>query len=363
MSMIDRIRPDLAAFAPYASARRAGVEVGIRLDANESPQPMSGDSLALNRYPSPQPAALLDAMAALYDVSPERVWTGRGSDEAIDLLMRLFCRAGQDNIATLSPTFGMYRVAAQLQGAAVRTVPLDAGAGFALDPCRLLEQVDAGTKIVVLCSPNNPTGTLYHEHVPMLAERLANRALLLVDEAYIEFSDVSSAVGWLDRYDNLAVLRTLSKAHALAGARVGALLAHPEIIHRVAAIAAPYPLPLPSVAAALQALDAGILARTRERIAQTRRERDRILAALASADSIETIWPSAGNFLLIRCSDVNRTFRRLLAADVLVRNVSTQPGLAQCLRVTIGTPDENNTLLTALGCTVSRANVATEAAA
>lgn len=348
MSVLERIRPDLAGFVPYASARRAGHRAGIRLDANEAPWLQAGDDDGLNRYPSPQPAALIEALAGLYGVQPAQVYAGRGSDEAIDLLVRLFCRAGRDNVVTLAPTFGMYQVAAALQGVALRRLMLDPEQDFALDPQRLLELVDDDTRLVFLCSPNNPTGSDFHDQVEPLARALAGRALLVVDEAYVEFAGRASAATLLGRHENLAVLRTLSKLHALAGARVGALLAQPALVARIAAIAAPYPLPAPSVAAALAVLQAPALARTWALRDGLLAERERLRAALAGMPGIERVWPSAGNFLLMRCHDAAATFARALAGDVLLRDVSGQPGLAGCLRASIGTPAENDALLAAL---------------
>lgn len=348
MSLMHRIRPDLAGFTPYASARRAGQRASIRLDANESPWPQAGDGLGLNRYPPPQPRALVEALATLYGVTPECLWLGRGSDEAIDLLLRAFCRPGRDNVVALSPTFGMYRIAARLQGAEYRSVDVGGDDGFALDPAAVLARTDDDTKLVLLCSPNNPTGALYHAQVPALADALAGRALLVVDEAYIEFAGVDSAAALLARHANLAVLRTLSKAHALAGARIGALLAAPEVVALVAAIAAPYPLPTPSVRAAVKALVAPALARTQDRVRLLVAERERLRQALAHQPGIERVWPSAGNYLLLRCRDPAATFARALAADVLLRDVSGQPGLSGCLRVSVGLDAENDRLLDAL---------------
>jgi histidinol-phosphate aminotransferase len=349
MSLLDRIRPDLAGFTPYASARRTGLLAPVRLDANESPGPAAGDRAGLNRYPAPQPPALLAGLAALYGVEPDQIWAGRGSDEAIDLLVRAFCRPGQDSVVSVAPTFGMYAIAARLQGADYRTVRVGGDVGFALDADALLAATDADTKIVVLCSPNNPTGTVHHHLVADLATALAGRALLLVDEAYVEFADVASAATLLGRHPNLAVLRTLSKAHALAGARIGCLLAAPELVRLVGAIAAPYPLPAPSVQAALSALEDAALAATQARVAEAIAERERLSALLPGVPGVERAWPSAGNFILIRCSDPGACFQRLLAAGVLVRDVSAQPGLAGCLRVSIGLRAENDRLLQALG--------------
>jgi histidinol-phosphate aminotransferase len=353
MSLLARLRPELAAFTPYASARRAGFEARVRLDANESPWDLADDAIdiarGLNRYPSPQPEMLRACLAALYGVDVARLWLGRGSDEAIDLLLRAFCRAGRDNVVAFTPTFGMYRIGAQLQGVEFRALALSADDDFVLDAERLLALVDDDTKIVILCSPNNPSGTLHHGAlIPRLAERLAGHALLLIDEAYIEFADVASASDLLDRHANVAVLRTLSKAHALAGARVGALLAREEIVDVVGRIAAPYPLPAGSVRAALLGLDTSALARSRSRAALIIAERKRVTAALSGLENVRKVWPSAGNFVLVRFVDARAAFARLLDAGILVRDFSAQPGLDNCLRITIGKPEENDALLTAL---------------
>jgi histidinol-phosphate aminotransferase len=353
MSLLARTRPELAAFKPYASARRSGLQARIRLDANESPWDMSDDGVdmadGLNRYPSPQPHRLRQRLAELYGVEPALLWLGRGSDEAIDLLLRAFCRAGRDNVVAFSPTFGMYRIGAQLQGADFRMLALSADDGFALDAERLLALTDDDTKIVIVCSPNNPSGALYHEAIGPLAERLAGRALLLVDEAYIEFAGIESASRLIARHANLAVLRTLSKAYALAGARIGALIARAELIDLVGRLAAPYPLPTPSVRAALAALDEHGIALARTRVAQLTGERERVAAALAGLADVRRVWPSAGNFVLVRFADAAATFERLLAADILVRDFSAQAGLAHCLRISIGKPSDNDALLAALG--------------
>lgn len=348
MSPLVRARPDLAAFVPYASARRSGLVGAIRLNANESPWADDGDPAALNRYPDPQPLALRSDLAALYGVAEDRLWTGRGSDEAIDLLLRGFCRAGRDNVVGLAPSFGMYRIGAQLQGAEYRALTLSPEEGFALDPERLLALVDADTKLVVLCSPNNPTGELHHDVIGFLAEALAGRALLVVDEAYIEFAGIPSATALLDRHDNLVVLRTLSKAHALAGARIGSLIAHPDVAAFIGRIAAPYPLPLPCVAAAIAALEPGALERTGARIATLVGERRQLADALATLSRVRKVWPSAANFVLARFTDGPAALRRALAAGIVLRDVSAQPGLADCLRITVGSPYENETLLEAL---------------
>lgn len=348
MSLLARIRPDLAAFQPYVSARKTGLDGRIRLNANESPWAIDGAAFGANRYPDPQPAELRARLAALYDAPESRLWTGRGSDEPIDLLLRAFCRAGHDNVVATAPTFGMYRIGAQVQGAAYRALALSAADDFALDPERLLAQTDADTKIVFVCSPNNPTGTLHHDALAFLAERLSGRAVLLVDEAYIEFASTPSATALIDRHEHVAVLRTLSKAHALAGARIGSLIGSEDVVAFVARIAAPYPLPSPSIELALDALRPSALAQTRQRIATLLSERERVTRILTTLADVRRAWPSSANFVLARFGDGKAALARALAAGIVLRDVSAQAGLEDCLRITIGTPAENDALLAAL---------------
>jgi len=350
MSILWRVRPDLAAFRAYVSARSSGLDAPIRLNANESPWAGNGASDGWNRYPDPQPPALRERLAALYGVCANQLWIGRGSDEAIDLLLRAFCRAGRDNIVTLAPTFGMYRVGAQLQGAGYRELALDARTDFALDPEDLLALTDADTKLVIVCSPNNPTGTLYHDTLEFLAERLRGRALLVVDEAYIEFAGVTGAAALLARHDNLVVLRTLSKAHALAGARVGALIAPEDIAAFIARISAPYPLPAPCIELALSALDADALHVAKARVATLVAERTRVERAIGSLPGVLYVWPSSANFLLARFDDAHAALEQALSAGIIVRDVSGQTSLDHCLRITIGAREENDALLEALSC-------------
>lgn len=352
MSVLDLLRPDLAGFVPYASARRVGADAPVRLDANELPWPDGVDGPLPNRYPEPQPRELRSALADLYGVGTENVWIGRGSDEAIDLLMRAFCRAGRDAVISIEPTFGMYRTAATLQGARYRAVKLLPEDDFQLDVDALLAQVDADTRLVILCSPNNPTGTLHHACIDTLASALQGRALLVIDEAYIEFADTPSAAIWLDRHENLAVLRTLSKAHGLAGARIGALLGSAALVRFIGSIAAPYPLPAPSISAALAVLTPAARTLAGQRIAMLRAERERVSDALSTLPVIDKVWRSSGNFVLFRGRDAGNLFHLALENGVLLRDVSAQSGLGGCLRMSMGRPDENDLVLQAFsqGC-------------
>lgn len=353
--VLELVREDLRDFAGYGSARRVEATGSVWLNANESPWPSSAaDGQALNRYPDPQPVALRTRLADLYGVEAVRVLVTRGSDEGIDLLVRALCRAGRDAVAVAPPTFGMYAVAARVQGAALIERPLREGAdGWSLDLEGVREAAVAGdAKLVFLCSPNNPTGQCVAlAEILALAQALNGRALLVVDEAYVEFADQPSAVALLGRAPNLAVLRTLSKAHALAGARIGALLADPALIAVLRNIAAPYPLPAPSVRAALAVLEPEALAQTDERVRMLVAERGRLAAALSASPGVARIWPSQGNFLLVRFADTQTAWRRLLAAGVVVRDMRAHPALPDALRISVGTPRENDAVIAALATT------------
>lgn len=348
MSVLSLARPELLAMAPYSSARMEAAGGDIWLNANESPwNPIALGRL--NRYPEPQPPQLLAALGEVYGVDPSRLFVGRGSDEPIDLLTRAFCRAGVDSVLVAPPTFGMYAVAAHVQGARVQSVPLRSDRGFALDADALLANIDATTKLVYACTPNNPTGNSTDPaELLSLAERLHDRALLVVDEAYIEFSDRPSLTTQAGTPDNLVVLRTLSKAHGLAGVRIGTAIAAPEVIGLLRRIMAPYPLPEPSIEAAMKALSWEARQLTRTRIEQVRSERERMRAALAHRAGVREVLPSDANFLALRFDDPERRYAQLAAAGIIVRKLMKYPGLEDALRISIGTVDENNAVLTAL---------------
>ena len=348
VDVLDLVRPDLRGFAGYASARREYSGGELLLNANESPWSTPDDQLALNRYPEPQPVALVERLAALYGVASDALLIGRGSDEAIDLLVRALCRPGNDAVVVMPPTFGMYAICARVHGAAVHSVPL-LGSEFAIDIDGVLAAVEQGAKLVFVCAPNNPTGTAVPtETIERLAAAIAGRALLVVDEAYAEFSDGDSAIELRQRYPQLAILRTLSKAYGLAGARIGCLIADPALIAVLRSIMAPYPLPTPSVQAALAALRPAALALARSRVKLVAEERERLASGLWALPRVEQVWPSAANFLLVRFADAAQAYRQLLAIGIVLRDVSRQPGLDKCLRMSIGTPAQNDRVLAAL---------------
>ena len=280
------------------------------MHANEMPWRASGDNsiAGLNRYPEPQPHALVERMAQLYGVPARQLLVGRGSDEAIDLLVRAFCRAGQDNVVITPPTFGFYKVAAKIQGAGVLEVPLVRD-GFVLDAEQVIA---AGTraKIVFLCSPNNPTGNLLDEAAMLrVCTELAGKALVVVDEAYVEFCGRASLTARLAEFPNLVILRTLSKAYALAGARLGTVIASEEIIGLLRRIIPPYAIPASTVEEVLALTEAPQRALSAARIRTLLDERGRMHERLARCANVARVFPSDANFLLIECRDASAILR------------------------------------------------------
>lgn len=344
--VLELARPDILTLQPY---QHAAWEPSLeRMHANEMPWRADGDASAagLNRYPEPQPAELIEHLAGLYGVAPGNVLAGRGSDEGIDLLVRAFCRAGQDSILICPPTFGMYKVSARIQGADVLEVPLIKEQGFALDVDAVLATWREGVKLVFVCNPNNPTGNAVDRTaIETLCRRLADRALVVVDEAYIEFAQAESMAPALAEFENLVILRTLSKAYALAGARCGALLAHTDIVNLLARVITPYSLPTHTIEAVLKFTDDEHCVVARERVATLLTERQKLSEQLASAVLIQRVWPSDSNFLLVECVDADRVLQAAIEAGLIIRDPRSQPALANCLRISVGTPDQNQRLL------------------
>lgn len=349
MSLLDLVREDLRDFAGYSSARREASGGAILLNANESPWSSPGDHLELNRYPAPQPEALLGALAELYGTKAERLLVGRGSDEAIDLLIRACCEAGRHAILISPPTFGMYAVCARVQNARVVKVPLRIDDAFSLDVDAVLAAVDDSVRLVFVCSPNNPSGNAVPGRaLRRLAEALRGRAILVVDEAYAEFSEQPSAIELLEEYPHVAVLRTLSKAYALAGARIGTLIADPSLVRVLRNLMAPYPLPTPSVHAALAALRPHALALAQSRVGLVRQERARLAAGLARLPGVRQVYDSKANFLLLRVEDADAVMRQAAACGIVLRKPDLHSVDGGFVRISVGTPEENDALLGAL---------------
>jgi len=341
------LREDLRDFSGYSSARSLSLTGDLWLNANESAWPNPGDtSGSSRRYCEPQPQALRDKLAELYGCKPQQLLISRGSDEAIDLLVRALCVPERDAMIYTPPIFGMYAVSARLQNARALAVPLlDTVDGFKPDSKAIITAAQANTvKLIFLCSPSNPGG----KHIPLqqiqaLATTLPN-TLIVVDEAYIEYADAPSAVTLLSQHRNIAILRTLSKAHALAAARIGCLIAPPPLIKALRTCQAPYPIPTPCTELALAGLSDSALEHTRARIAIVKTERERLRLSLSSSPHVRRVYTSDANFLLVRFTDAQSVFDTLLKAGIVIRDQRAAPQLHDALRMTIGTPEQNDRL-------------------
>ena len=344
MSVVSLARPEIRNLLPYEAAVQ--VDDTVRLNANEAPWNSSGDRYRrpLNRYPEIRPARLQKKLSQRFGCSADQLLVTRGSSEAIDLLMRAFCRAGEDNIVTPSPSFSMYSHYAGIQGAEVREVSLPRDRDFSLDTNAVLEACDQQTRLVFVCTPNNPTGTTVARQtiLDLLASR-RRQSVIVVDEAYIEFSEAPSCTELLDEYDNLVVLRTLSKALAFAGVRCGAVTGNPAVIRMLNAIQAPYALATPVVECVEDALQTDQLRQAEQGVALILEERERVVDALGNRDFVKKIWPSDANFFLMQVDNAEELVAACQERNVLLRFFGG--ALADCVRVTIGSPEENNRLL------------------
>jgi histidinol-phosphate aminotransferase len=341
-------RPELRALQPYEAAQQ--VDDTVRLNANEAPWSSTADHFRrpLNRYPEIRPGRLAQSLGEYFGCDPARLLVTRGTSEAIDLLIRAFCREGRDNIVTTAPTFSMYGHYASVQGAEHRAVETKPASDFAIDTAALLDACDDRSRLIFVCSPNNPTGTIVPRPVLLdLLEQRGERSAIVVDEAYIEFAAESSAVELLDRYPNLIVLRTLSKALAFAGARCGAVMGPVDVIRILNAIQAPYAMSTPVVECVEDALASSAIDEARRRTADIVAERDRLMTVVPSFDFVEQVWPSAANFFLVRVNDGGALIAAARDAGILLRDFGGS--LPDCIRVTVGERSENDRLLELFG--------------
>lgn len=331
------VRPNIRSLCPYSTARdEYKGTLGVFLDANESPYPTGW-----NRYPDPRQSALKEKFAPIKGVKPENIFFGNGSDEAIDLVFRIFCVPGKDNVVAIAPSYGMYSVAASINDIEVREVQL--GENFELPADKLMAACDANTKIIFLCSPNNPSGNAFsNEEVFGVLESFGG--IVVVDEAYIDFCSVPSLLGSLDRYPNLVVFQTFSKARGLAALRLGLAFSNEYIIRLMSMVKYPYNINSSTQKLALAALEAPIDGQVAEIVAQ----RARLAAALPGFSFVRKVYPSQANFTLVKVDDANGLYDHLIADGIIVRNRSKIVGCAGCLRITIGLPEENDKLLKSL---------------
>ncbi|PSJ36468.1 histidinol dehydrogenase [Allosphingosinicella deserti] len=346
-------RPEVLALPPFDIAAMANDAFGpdaIKLDANENPYaPLSEGALAagLNRYPEPQPARLKKAMAALYGVGPDNLIVTRGADDAIDILVRAFCRPQADAISICMPTFSAYAHFAKLQGARVIEAKLDANFDFDADAFLATVRSEPSLKLAFICAPNNPTGnTVAAADVLRVADALPD-TLIVLDEAYLEFSEAPSLAEEAIRRPNLAILKTLSKAYGLAGARIGALLGNADLIAIAARALPPYPLPSLSIEAALSALSPSRRPIHLERIARIKADRERLAGEFARAPIVNTVRSGGGNFLFLEVDDPATLAKKLNGLGIRARfRPNAAPG---GVRLTVGTDAENDAALAAFG--------------
>ncbi|AEY01757.1 histidinol-phosphate aminotransferase [Oceanimonas sp. GK1] len=340
MSLTQLARARVQALTPYQSARRIGGNGHIWLNANEAAD--SGqfnlDCARLNRYPECQPPTVINAYAAYASVAPEQVLVSRGGDESIELLIRTFCEPGQDRILITTPTYGMYAISAETNGVEVVDVPLSASRQPDFDG--IIAQLDR-VKVVFLCSPNNPTGDLVdRDGLLRLLDAAEGRALVVVDEAYIEFCPEHSQAPLLNDYPGLVIVRTLSKAFGLAGIRCGFTLASPEVIGLLLKVIAPYPVPDPVAQIAAQALSDQGLVLMRNRVNEINQLKAELAEELAQNAQVRDVFAPNGNYLLVRFAPGSDMFARMSRAGIILRDFANRPGLADCIRITIGSRAE-----------------------
>jgi histidinol-phosphate aminotransferase len=331
------VRKNILNLKPYASARdefKNFKHEMIYLDANENPFDNS-----INRYPDPQQLELKELIAKKNDIKIENILIGNGSDEVLDLLYRAFCEPNKDNVITLPPTYGMYEVLAGINAVENRAVLLTDA--FQPNAKEILSKTDKNTKILFLCSPNNPTGNSFSDKI--IFELLRNfSGLILIDEAYIDFSEKDSWLLLLKEFPNLIICQTLSKAYAMAGVRIGILYASTEIISILNKIKPPYNINILSQEKAIKKLQQNTLDFQVKKILI---ERDKLYEALKNVTFIKKVIPSDANFILVEVDDANWRYAQLIENGIVVRNRSNQPLCDNCLRITIGTKEENEKVI------------------
>jgi len=340
MNLESLVRKNIFNLKPYSCARdEFKGEASAYLDANESPY-----NLNYNRYPDPLQERLKEKISQIKKITPARIFLGNGSDEAIDLIFRIFCEPAVDNVVAIEPTYGMYKVSADINHVEYRKVLLDEN--FQPDAEQLLAAADKRTKVIFLCSPNNPSGNLLNR-LEMRKVVEGFPGIVIIDEAYIDFSSEPSWLTDLDKYPNLIVLHTFSKAWGLASLRCGMAFASEEIIALFNKVKYPYNLSALVQQAVLEQLSAGDTFKA-EWTNQILKEREPLAAALKMLPLVEKIYPSDANFLLVKVNDANGIYKKLVEKGVIVRNRNSVTLCGNCLRITVGTKKENSLLINSL---------------
>ncbi|MFZ4457125.1 MAG: histidinol-phosphate transaminase [Bacteroidales bacterium] len=339
MNLAKLVRPNILQLKPYSCARdEFKGEASVYLDANENPM-----NAPYNRYPDPMQWALKDKIAQMKSVRPEQIMLGNGSDEPIDLVVRIFCEPQVDNIVAIDPSYGMYQVCADVNNVEYRKVLLNAD--YSLDAQRVLNAVDANTKIIFLCSPNNPTGNLLNR-AEMLKIVNGFEGIVVIDEAYVDFSSEASWLVDLDKYPNIIVLQTFSKAWGLASVRCGMAFASEEIIAYFNKVKYPYNINILTQNFVSENLN--LESRKNEWVEMLLTQRSLLSKELELLPFVEKIFPTDANFLLVKVPDANAVYHYLVDLGIIVRNRNTVSLCLGCLRITVGTAEENKTLIEAL---------------
>lgn len=337
------VRDNIRKMTPYSSARHEfSGAASVFLDANENP---FGSPLAnnYNRYPDPGQLEVKQKISAIKGVPVQNIFLGNGSDEAIDLLFRIFCEPGSDNVVIFPPTYGMYEVCAEINNVGVKKIPLTTD--FQLDLGRIESEIDPFTKLIFICSPNNPTGNSIHSaDIEVVLNNFDG--LVVVDEAYINFARQKTMIAELTEYPNLVILQTLSKAWGLAGLRMGMAFAGEPVIRLMNQVKYPYNINTASQELALEALEQ--VSTVNDWIQLVAEEREALKTALGGLPFVKKVYPSDANFLLVQMDDAKGRYKQLAAKGIIVRDRSNVVLCDDCLRITIGTPEENEKLLTAL---------------
>jgi len=349
------VRSNIKSLIPYSSARSLYKE-GVLMDANESPYNPFGDGVELNRYPDSDNTELRSKLSLRYDLGINNCAVGNGSDELIDILFKIFCEPGKDNIIISRPTYGVYDVFAKVNDVQVIDVPL---VNFELNEKEILNKADQHTKLIFICSPNNPTGNAFsYESIINIVRN--SDAIVVIDQAYVEFqlnsqleanqnkgeNAASLLMKDVIKYKNLVLLRTFSKAFALAGVRLGYAFADKQIIELIQKVKLPYNVNTVTTDRVLKALDNQTL--IDQNIQKIIAERDMLIAELKSFKEIKEVFPTEANFILFKINDADQVYRKLVEHGVIIRNRTKEPQLEDCLRVTVGTPEQNELFIESL---------------
>ncbi len=334
------VRENVKRMKPYSSARDdfKGT-ASIFLDANENPFPME-----YNRYPDPHQKQLKKVISDLKGVKTEQIFLGNGSDEAIDLLFRVFCEPGRDSIVAPQPTYGMYTVSANVND--IEVIPASLTPSFDLDGAAVLSVIKSNTKIIFLCSPNNPSGNLISVgEIEFVLEKF--QGIVVIDEAYIDFTESVSWTSRINEFKNLVVLQTLSKAWGLAGLRLGICFAQEEIITLINKIKPPYNINAFTQSQAVKSITSGRIEKERM-VAEIKAERENLKIGLGKLNCVKKIFPSDANFLLVEVTEAKKIYNKLINKGIVVRDRSNVILCENCLRITVGTKEENNQLIQAI---------------